>query len=162
MTLVASPGISLGVFGMDSGRGPVAGQPDTDAADAQALTELRRTVAQVGQLSVNVQEGRVTLDPAAGAQLLSSLRTHSEEIAGWQSQVGELSGSLPLGQNPVAESMGIKFSHRADGDETSLAAVLAQYQTAITDATSAIEQAMQRYADNETTIGDSFRRISAS
>jgi hypothetical protein len=135
----------------------VAGQPD-----AQALTELRSAVAQVGQLSTNVQEGKVTLDPAAGAQLLSSLRAHSEEITSWQRQIGELSSSLPLGQNPVAESMGIKFSHRADGDDMSLATVLAQYQTAITDATSAIEQAMQRYADNEATIGESFGRISAS
>ena len=157
MTLLASPGSTLGLFAVDSGRGPVAGQPD-----AQALTELRSAVAQVGQLSVNVQEGKVTLDPAAGAQLLSSLRSHSEEITAWQRQIGELSASLPLGQNPVAESMGIKFSHRADGDDMSLATVLAQYQAAITDATSAIEQAMQRYADNETTIGQSFGRIAAS
>lgn len=157
MTIVASPGMLPGVFGMDSGRGPVAGQPD-----AQALTELRTAVAQVGQLSTNVQEGKVTLDPATGAQLLSSLRSHSEEITSWQRQIGELSSSLPLGQNPVAESMGIKFSHRADGDDMSLATVLAQYQTAITDATSAIEQAMQRYVENEATIGTSFGRISAS
>jgi hypothetical protein len=148
----------------------VAGQPDEQAnatapADqdfSQDFTELRGAVAQVGQLTANVRDGKVTLDPAAGAQLLAALRTHTEDITSWQGQVGELSGSLPLGNNPVGNAMGVKFSHRADGDSMSLASVLTQYQSAVADATAAIEQAMQRYASTEDDIQQNFGRISAS
>ena len=146
----------------------MAGQPDTQAQAAQgqgvpvqAVARLREAVAQVGQLTTNVQDGKVTLDPAAGAQLLAALRAHTDDITAWQRQIGELSASLPLGDNPVASSMGIKFSHRADGGDMSLASVLAQYQTAVSDATDAIDQAMRRYAANEETIGQDFSRIAA-
>jgi hypothetical protein len=132
------------------------------AAPQQYVAALRTAVAQVGQLTTNVQDGKVTLDPAAGAQLLAALRAHTEDITTWQRQIGQLSASLPLGNNPVANSMGIKFSHRADGGDMSLATVLAQYQTAVTDATDAIDQAMQRYAENEDTIGQTFGRIAAN
>jgi hypothetical protein len=138
----------------------VSGQPDQQANNY--VVALRGAVAQVGQLSVNVRDGKVTLDPAAGAQLLNALRSHSEDISGWQRQVGDLATALPLGNNPVGDSMAQKFSQRADGGDTSLAAVLAQYQDAVTDATDAIEDAMRRYADNEDAIGQHLGRISAS
>jgi uncharacterized protein YgfB (UPF0149 family) len=128
----------------------------------QQVAQLRDAMAQVGQLTVNVRDGKVTLDPAAGAQLLAALRAHGADIASWQRQVGDLSGALPLGNNPVANSMGHKFAQRADGDGLSLATVLAQYETAVADATDAIEQAMQRYADNEDSIGQDFGRIPTS
>lgn len=138
----------------------MSGQPDQQARDY--VVALRGAVAQVGQLSVNVRDGKVTLDPAAGAQLVNALRSHAEDIASWQRQVGDLAGALPMGNNPVGNSMAQKFSQRADGGETSLASVLAQYQNAVTDATDAIEQAMRRYAANEDAIGEHLGRISAS
>lgn len=126
------------------------------------FSELRQAVADVGQLGVNVRAGRVRLDPAVGSALLVAMRAHADEIAEWQRRAGELAQPLPLGNNPVGNSMGVKFAGRAQGHDTALSTVLAQYRDAVADASTAIEQAMQRYAGNEQAVHDSFRRISAN
>lgn len=145
----------------------MTGQADDSAAltndDAsQNFTELRVAVTQVGVLGKNVREGKVTLDPAVGAQLLAALRSHADDVAGWQSHAGELSRPLPMGDNPIGTAMATKFTARANGHGTALATVLAQYHKAVTDAGNAVEQAMRRYAGTEHTIQQSFTRISAT
>ena len=148
----------------------MTGQPDNSTQSTQStnedasqnFTELRAAVTQVGQLGQNVRDGKVTLDPAVGAKLLSALRSHADDVGDWQRQVGQLAQPLPMGNNPVGTSMGEKFSQRADGHGTALATVLAQYRSAVTDAGDAVEQAMQLYASNEDNIQQAFGRISAT
>lgn len=145
----------------------MTGQSDPNAQPTapnanENFSELRQAVADVGQLGVNVRAGKVRVDPAVGSALLVAMRAHAEEIAQWQWRAGELARPLPLGDNPVGTSMGVKFASRAQGHDTALGTVLAQYRDAVVDAGAAIEQAMQRYAGNEHAIHDSFRRISAT
>ena len=144
-----------------TGQSDPTAQP-TAPSTSENFSELRQAVADVGQLGVNVRAGKVRLDPAVGSALLVAMRAHAEEIAQWQRRAGELAQPLPLGNNPIGTSMGAKFSSRAQGHDTALSTVLAQYRDAVVDAGAAIEQAMQRYAGNEQAIHDSFRRISAT
>jgi hypothetical protein len=144
----------------------VTGQTDPGAAAApdqnfsQNFSELKSAAVAINQLNENVRDGKVTLDPQTGADLLAALREHGQDVTDWQSRVGELAQPLPLGNNPVANAMGEKFSGRATGQNMALSSVLSTYHDAITDATNAIDEAMQRYADNEQTFSQSFRRLS--
>jgi hypothetical protein len=134
----------------------------TGGDSSRNFSELGAAVADVGQLGVNVRAGRVRLDPAVGAQLLATMRAHADDIAAWQQRVDDLARPLPLGNNPVSTSMGAKFNGRAQGRDTALATVLAQYRDAVLDASDAIEQAMRGYAATENAIHDALRRISAT
>lgn len=146
----------------------MTGQPDSASQPAQPAeqnfsqdyTELRQAVVGVNQLSANVRDGKVTLDPATGAALLAALREHADDINNWMRRTGELAQHLPMGNNPVGTAMAGKFSGRAEGENMALATVLAQYHDAVSAATDAIDAAMRQYQANEEHISQSFNRIS--
>lgn len=143
-------------------------QVSTDPTETATVTATRtatlteavsRTAAQVADLTTDITSGRVTLDPEAGERLITALRAQADDVDGWLGRVGRMTSPLPLGANMVGNAMAGKFSGRADGEQTSFAAVLGTYRTVLDAALSAVTRAVGSYRDAENTNSDRYRTI---
>jgi hypothetical protein len=131
------------------------------AAPLTAMTrQMRVLTANVGQLRDQVRSGQLSLDPAAGQEILALLTEQMDQVDGWLQRGQGLARRAPLGANPVGEAMAAKFETRAGGDtDTSFTGVLTPYRQVLQDAHDAVNEAMQKYQAVEQDQADHFQRI---
>ncbi|MEU5852524.1 hypothetical protein [Saccharopolyspora shandongensis] len=131
----------------------------SEDVEERAQLALVRSVSGVRQLRNAVESGGLRLDPAAGAEIRSTLEDQLSTVDEWLTRSASLNQQAPLGQNPVGEAMAAKFANRAEGDENSFTAVLKSYREVLEEARDAIVAAMREYRDIEERVSDSFRKL---
>ncbi|MCI2415799.1 hypothetical protein MOQ72_00045 [Saccharopolyspora sp. K220] len=132
---------------------PMASQATTTRA------ALARSAEEVGTLRQNVESGKLKLDPAAGEAILAMLTEQRDQVDAWLARANNLARRAPLGQNPVADAMAVKFVSRTANQDGSFSDVLTRYRQILEEAHDAIGDAMRRYRELDEQAADSFRKV---
>ncbi|WP_157183027.1 hypothetical protein [Sciscionella marina] len=132
---MAEPGSSRTVAAEDA-----VDRLSSAASALEQRTKQMRAEAESGHLRIDLEDGRA---------LHRTLSAQMDRINDWIERGKQLAAPLPFGAQWVGEAMSGKFSGRADGTETALVAVLAQYRDAVGDAVAALQAVLDGYAGAE-------------
>ncbi|GLZ38691.1 hypothetical protein [Actinokineospora sp. NBRC 105648] len=135
--------------------------PLSDGATALRGAAMRAAISGVVALTNDIRAGRVTIEPGAGARLVSALRGQSDDANGWLERAQALACSIPLGRNDIGVAMAGKFRRRAESDDTSFVVVLRRYVEVLAAATTAVTSAMADYQDTDHERAWSLRTVDA-
>lgn len=91
----------------------------------------------------------LVVDQATGERLATYLDEQIGRTQRWIERARSMTQPIPLGTNPVGQSMAEKFRTRADGGPESFVGVIEDYREALIDAKDAVQAAMRDYREGE-------------